>query len=79
MDTKASTEPAELIEIDREIVGLTIVQPGITAADVVRTLLGRWTGPYLRARIDLLDARGDIHVDRRDCRVYLYPVVKVDA
>ena len=78
MDASASTELVELIEIDRHLVGLATANPGISAADAVRRLLGRWTGPYLRARIDLLDARGDIHIDRRDGRLYLYPVCKVD-
>lgn len=79
MDATTYIEPAELIEVDRMIVELATASPGTPAADVVRRLLGKWTGPYLRARIDLLGARGDLHVDRRDGRVYLYPVAKVDA
>lgn len=79
MDATALSEPADLIEIDRQIVGLTTVTPGIPAADVVRRLLGRWTGPYLRARIDLLGARGDIHISRENGRLYLYPPFKGDA
>lgn len=78
MDSTVYNESADLIEVDRKIVGLATAKPGIAAADAVRQLLGRWTGPYLRARIDLLDARGDLHVDRRDHRVFLYPVAKVD-
>ena len=73
MDASASTELVELIEIDRHLVGLATANPGISAADVVRRLLGRWTGPYLRARIDLLDARGLIHTERRSGRVYIHP------
>lgn len=73
MDASASTELVELIEIDRHLVGLATANPGISAADAVRRLLGRWTGPYLRARIDLLDARGLIHAERRSGRVYIHP------
>jgi len=69
----------DLLEIDHQIVRIARAEPGIAQADLVRDLIRTWSPMYLRQRIEILAARGSVRTERRNGRLYVYPVTEVAA